>query len=197
MIAKLSGLLSCFVLCAALSVSNEVAAQGKRNDTDYQKAIQQALHEYDLGNFNEAKAFFTQAHAISPNARTLRGLGMSSYELRNYVEAIDYFEQSLGSNERPLTVQMRGEVSQLLKQARTFVTRLRITLEPGVAADLRIDTRPVSKDAQGEVLVDPGSHELVAEAPNYETTTRSIRTDGGEELTLTLSLQKIHSNDAH
>jgi tetratricopeptide (TPR) repeat protein len=169
--------------------SEPVSAQNKHEASDYQHAVQQALHEYDLGNFSEAKAFFTQAHSISPNARTLRGLGMSSYELRTYVEAIGYFEQSLNSTERPLTVAMRGEVSQLLQQARTFVTRLRVTLEPA-SAQLRIDTRPVTKDAQGVVLLDPGTHELVAEAPEYEAATRSIRTDGGEELALTITLHK-------
>jgi hypothetical protein len=181
-------------LCSALYLAGALcmitapsAAQGKAKSSDYQRAVQQALHEYDLGNFNEAKAFFLQAHTISPNARTLRGLGMSSYELRTYVEAIDYFEQALNSTERPLTVAMRGEISQLLQQARTFVTRLRVNLEPATA-ELRIDTRPVTKNAQGVVLLDPGAHELVAEAPGYETATRSIRTDGGEELTLTIAL---------
>jgi hypothetical protein len=183
-------------LCSALCLAGVVcmfsapaAAQSTQEPSDYQRAVQQALHEYDLGNFNEAKAFFVQAHAISPNARTLRGLGMSSYELRTYVEAIGYFEQALSSTERPLTVAMRGEISQLLQQARTFITRLRVDLEPATA-ELRIDTRPVTKNAQGVVLLDPGAHELAAEAPGHDTATRSVRTDGGEELTLTITLHE-------
>jgi hypothetical protein len=162
------------------------AAAQKKND-DYQRLVQQGLHEYDLGNFNEAKSFFAQAHALSPSARTLRGLGMSSYELRNYVEAIGYFDQALGSAERPLTVQMRGEVTQLLKQARAFVTKLKVTLEPA-SAELRVDTRRPVKDGAGYVLLDPGLHELVAEAPGHDGLTRNLRTDGGEELSLTMSL---------
>jgi tetratricopeptide (TPR) repeat protein len=174
--------------CVACSLAAPALAQSKRADSaDYQKLVQQALHEYELGNFSEAKSFFAQAHALSPNARTLRGLGMSAYELRNYVEAIGYFDQALNSPDRPLTVPMRGEVSQLLKQARGFVTRLRVKLEPA-SAELRIDTRPVSKDAAGFVMLDPGAHELVAEARDYEPATRTIRTDGGEELTVGITL---------
>jgi hypothetical protein len=174
-------------LCLACALSSSASAQSKRDLDDYQRAVKQALHEYDLGNFAEAKAFFTQAHAISPNARTLRGLGMSSYELRTYVEAIGYFEQALTATERALTPQMRAEVAQLLTQARAFVTRVRVTLEPS-SATLRLDTRPISTDDQGYVLLDPGTHELVAEAPDRETATRSIRTEGGEQLALTISL---------
>jgi len=167
----------------------------KGESTEYQKLVQQALREYDLGNFSEAKAFFAQAHALSPNARTLRGLGMSAYELRNYVEAIGFFEQSIDSASRPLTVPMRAELSQLLKQARSFVTRLRVKLEPA-SAELRIDTRAAQKDAAGFVMLDPGSHELVAEAHDYEQTSRTIRTDGGEELTLTMTLRPLNEPKA-
>jgi hypothetical protein len=175
-------------LCLVCALTSQLSAQSKRDVNEYQRTVKQALHEYDLGNFAEAKAFFTQAHAMSPNARTLRGLGMSSYELRTYVEAIGYFEQALSSTEHPLTPQMRDEVSQLLRQARTFVTKLKVTLEPS-SAELRVDTRPVSRDDQGFVLLDPGVHELVAEAPARETATRSLRTEGGEELSLTISLR--------
>ena len=174
--------------CVALAAQSPAYAEGKRDSAEYQRLVQQALHEYELGNFSEAKAFFAQAHALSPNARTLRGLGMSSYELRHYVEAIGYFDKALNATDRPLTVTMRGEVSQLLKQARGFVAKLRVTLEPS-SAELRIDTRPVEKDAAGYIMLDPGTHELVAEAPNYDPATRSIRTDGGEELTIKLTLR--------
>jgi hypothetical protein len=176
-------------------LAGAVHAQAKHTDPpEYQKLVQQALHEYELGNFSEAKAFFSQANDLSPNARTLRGLGMSSYELRNYVEAIDYFQKSLDSSERALTVRMRSEVSQLLQQARGFVTRLELSVQPSTA-DVRIDTRPVSKDADGFVLLDPGQHELVAEAADYESTTRTIRTDGGEKLTLNVVLHAVGKPD--
>jgi tetratricopeptide (TPR) repeat protein len=150
--------------------------------------VQKGLREYELGNFNEAKAFFQQAHQLSPNARTLRGLGMTSYELRRYVEAVDYFQHALDSSERPLTPQMRTEVTQLLSQARSFVTRLTLDVTP-THAQLRLDTREVARDRDGTILLDPGTHELVIEAPEHETVTRTIRSDGSEALTLAITLR--------
>lgn len=154
----------------------------------YQSLVQQALHEYERGNFNEARAFFARAHALSPNARTLRGLGMSAYELRNYVEAITFFQQALSSDQRPLTAPLHDEVAQLLGQARSFVTHVQLAVEPQ-NADVRIDTRPTTRDTDGSVLLDPGTHELVIEAPDHEPTTRTLRTDGAETLALHIVLK--------
>jgi tetratricopeptide (TPR) repeat protein len=193
--AQSAGRVLLLAVCVVCSVTQHAFADSKKDSGEYQKLVQQALREYDLGNFSEAKAFFGQAHALSPNARTLRGMGMSAYELRTYVEAIDYFEKALDSAARPLTLPMRGEVSQLLKQARSFVTRLRVKLEPA-SAELRIDTRAVQKDAAGFVMLDPGSHELIAEAHDYEAASRTIRTDGGEELTLSMTLRPLNEPKA-
>lgn len=170
-----------------------LVAQGSaaaEDSAEYKQLVKQALHEFQLGNFSEAKSFFTQAHGISPNARTLRGLGMSSYELRAYVEAIDYFEAALASIERPLTNEMRTEVTRLLAQARAFITHVKLNLEPANAVVL-VDTHPARRDSSGELLLDPGTHELSFEAHEYETTTRSIRADGNETLAFSIKLRPL------
>jgi hypothetical protein len=175
----------CLCLCAWTAAPSH--AEAKQNE--YQELIKQALHEYRLGNFSEAKVFFSHAHALSPNARTLRGLGMSSYELRNYVEAIDYFEQALDSKKRPLTRPMRKNVTKLLSQSRSFVTQLQLHVEPE-QAEAHIDTRPVTRDKDGNILLNPGTHELSVEFPDYEPIAHTIRTNGGESLTMNISLQR-------
>jgi tetratricopeptide (TPR) repeat protein len=181
--------------CASIQMvcAMQVSAQAQGVESEYQSVVQKGLHEYELGNFSEAKAFFLRAHTLSPNARTLRGLGMSSYELRNYVEAIDYFQKALDASERPLTAHMRGEVSQLLSQARSFVTRLTLTVQPA-NAQVHLDTREVSRDTDGNVLMDPGTHQLVVEAPDCESVTRAIRTDGNETLLLNISLRNTRES---
>jgi hypothetical protein len=174
----------------ARTASAQAAQAGpeKADKPEYQNLVQKGLREYELGNFSEAKSFFQQAHQLSPNARTLRGLGMTSYELRRYVEAIDHFQAALASSERPLTPQMRSEVTQLLHQARSFVTKLTLTVTPP-DAEARLDNRVLARDQDGTILLDPGTHELVVEAPEHETITRSIRADGGEPLSLTIALR--------
>ena len=186
--ALLLGLALCASAAPGFVVPRAAAQSAQAAQTDYQTLVQKGLREYELGNFSEAKAFFQEAHRLSPNARTLRGLGMTSYELRRYVEAIDYFQRALASSERALTTQMRTEVTQLLQQARSFVTKLNLSVTPAEAY-LRLDTREVTRDNDGAILLDPGMHELVIEAPRHETVTRSIRSDGGEALTLAINLR--------
>ena len=189
------GLLLVLGCTGAWTHANVPRAMAQASSSDYQSLVEKGLREYELGNFSEAKAFFRQAHQLSPNARTLRGLGMTSYELRHYVEAIGYFQSALASKDRPLTAQMHAEVSQLLAQARSFVTRLQLTVTPA-HAQLHLDSRELLRQRDGSILLDPGSHELVADAPEYETVTRSLRCDVGETLSLALTLHSVQSSAA-
>jgi hypothetical protein len=176
-----------FALAIVLCLAWTSAHAQSGGDASYDKLIDSALQEYRLGHWVEAKAFFAQAHALQPNARTLRGLGLVCYELRKYVEAIGYFEASLTDQSRPLTDSMREGVNQLLRDAQRFVSRVNVTLSPS-AATLTLDGRPVVRDAQGRVLIDAGSHEFAADAAGHEPATRTVNTDGGEQIELSLHL---------
>jgi hypothetical protein len=148
------------------------------NTASYEETIHQALLEYELDHWAEAKMLFARAHDIKPNARTLRGLGLASYESRQYVEAISYFEQALLHHLNPLTPEMRQDVSRYLGQARQFVSRVELQVEPAdaqLALDLG-DTMPLPKD--GVLLLDPGQHELFFAAPSYTGETRRLFADG-------------------
>lgn len=175
-----------------LAASSTATAQAT---AEYKQLVNDALREYERGHFSEAKAFFAQAHALWPNARSLRGLGMSSYELRSYVEAIDHFEAALRSTERPLTPEMKAEVTQLLSHARAFITRVELHLTPA-NAEVRVDTHPARRDDKGLLLLDPGIHELVVEADQYMPATRSIRADGNETLSFNITLRPLRPEPA-
>jgi tetratricopeptide (TPR) repeat protein len=173
------------LLLGMLSWAAVAGAQASQEE--YQQLVQQGLHEYEVGNFVEAKVFFQRAHRLSPSARTLRGLGMVSYELRRYVEAVEFLKQALASEERPLTADMQQEVTQLLRQALTFVTWLDLSVSPQ-QAEVHVDARGVSREADGRIMLDPGSHELLIEAPGYIAVTRTIRSDGADTLSLSIQL---------
>jgi hypothetical protein len=74
-----------------------------------------------------------------------------------------------------------------LGQARSFITRLTLTLQPLTAA-VSMDARQVHPDASGVLLLDPGDHEFTFSAPDHEAVTRSLRTDGGESLSMNITL---------
>lgn len=170
------------------SVSGVAVAAENRDSPEYKDAIRKALQEYELGNWAEAKVFFSDAHALFPNARTLRGLALTTYALRDYVQAIAYFEQSLASLVQPLSPQLQQGAKEYLDQARRFVARVKLNVEPR-SATLRIDDAPATLEPDGSVQLNPGQHELVATAPGYETLTRRWNVEAGARSELTLQLR--------
>jgi len=75
------------------------------------------------GRWQEARALFQQAHEEYPNARTLRGIGMAAFEMRDYVGAYRALMQALASEERPLTRRQRRATQALLEETRAFIGR--------------------------------------------------------------------------
>jgi tetratricopeptide (TPR) repeat protein len=149
------------------------------SESSYEDAIRHAVEEYSLAHWTEARFFFARAHTLSPNARTLRGLGMTCYESRNYVEAIGFFKQALASAEQPLTGKMRTDITQLLQQSERVVTRVVVALEPA-NADLEVDHTPHERAADGVLLLDPGEHALSASAAGHIPEQHKLNAQGGE-----------------
>src|SRR6185436_3881290 len=76
----------------------------------YRDVVARAVAEFDGGRWAEARSLFLQAHALWPSARTLRTLGMTSFELRNYARALEELETSLRDERRPLPDDQRRQV---------------------------------------------------------------------------------------
>jgi hypothetical protein len=155
---------------------------------EYREHIRKALQEYDQGNWQEAKLYFSDAHALYPNARTLRGLGLTAYALRNYVEAVGFLGQALASEVQPLAGDLRSNATELLGLARRFVANVRLELEPNTAT-VRVDERMAQRDLDGSIWLDPGPHELVASAPGFDSVSRRLNLDAGGQANLALQLR--------
>ncbi|MET0391284.1 MAG: hypothetical protein ABW321_35250, partial [Polyangiales bacterium] len=158
---------------------------------EYTASIRRALEEFERGHWEEARTFFAAAHARNPSARTLRGLALTAYELRAYVDAIALFEQALTDQRQPLTARMRSECESFAAHARQFVTRAQIALEPA-EAQLDVDGKPVTRQPDGTLGLDPGRHEISARAEGYRAATRIVHADGSP-LALTLQLEPAHA----
>jgi hypothetical protein len=179
------------VLSLALALTSSISARAEdkpEQNAAYAEAIRRAVQEYSLGHWSEARTFFASAHALLPSARTLRGLALASYELRSYVDAIDYFERALAETAQPLEGRLREEAQQFLKESRMFVTTIHVDLAP-LHAQLKADGKPVQLTADKTLRLDPGSHTLSAEAEGYETDSQNVVTRGGEPLTVRLQLR--------
>jgi tetratricopeptide (TPR) repeat protein len=154
---------------------------------EYAAAISEAVSEYQAGNFAESRALFERANALMPNARTLRGLGMVEFELRNYPASVDFLEKALICKQKPLDGELRAETQRLLQRARGFVGRFEVALEPA-GATISVDGEEVALDANGGLVLAVGDHVLDTRAPGHIADHRKLRVTGGENAQLRVVL---------
>jgi hypothetical protein len=156
---------------------------------EYREFVLAAIREHRAGHLEEARALFAKAHALFPNARTYRALGVMALDLKNYREAAGLFQQALSATVRPLDVELRASSETLLKRARTFISRLSLALTPATTK-LRVDGEE-SELQDGSLLLELGNHTLEFHAPGYHSQQRALPVRGGEELRLRVSLLPI------
>lgn len=178
---RLAPLLAALVLAPLVLVRSAVAQVDDREaepDPTYRALIEGAVQEFGAGNYAEARALFRRAHAITPNARTLRGMGMSAFELRDYAEAVHLLGDALTDARQPLTDEQRGQVTALLARAEAFVARFTVITDEG--ASVAIDGAPAALESDGTLLVGLGHHELIATLDGVERGRATVDVEGGE-----------------
>ena len=177
-------LLGVVLLLLALSTSGMAAGQDTgaaiAEDAEYRRLLEEAVAEYDAGRYAEARALFRRAHERSPNARTLRGIGMAAFEMREYAESLRALDAALAEQRRPLTEEQRAHVQSLIDRANAYVGRFRVTLEPD-GSELLVDHALAPLDQQGTLVLSLGEHLVEARCPGCETQRRTIEVRGGEE----------------
>jgi tetratricopeptide (TPR) repeat protein len=156
--------------------------------SQYRAMLEEAVAEYDAHRYEEARALFRRAHEISPNARTLRGIGMASFELREYIEALRSLEASLVDQRRALTATQKTQVEALIERTRAFVGRFFLKLSPKETL-VRVDGAPATIESDGSLLLSFGRHALTAEAPASISETREVNVIGGERQELKFALR--------
>jgi hypothetical protein len=171
----------------ALAQLPEAVAQSEPQG--YRELVQDAVNEFAVHNFEEARVLFSRAHALMPSARTHRGLGMVEFELRNYRESIVHLEEALRSQVKPLDGERRTETERLLARANDFVGRLVLKLQPS-AASVSIDGTPLDVSADEGVVLGLGEHILVVEADGYAPHKQTLSIAGGDLQTLKVVLVK-------
>jgi hypothetical protein len=158
--------------------------------SDYNAIIKEAVAEFEDGNAAEARALFLRAHELQPSARTLRGLGISAFELREYEDSIAKLEQSLYSTVKPLEGAMRLETEQLLHRAYGFVGRYRLALSPPSAV-VSVDGVETALRQGSRLMLAIGRYSMEARAPGHETDRRALDVSGGENTGLSFTLRAL------
>jgi tetratricopeptide (TPR) repeat protein len=188
------------VVCAGFCPWTRIAAQapGGTKETDeppgYKAAVEVAISEFDQGNFAEAKAQFQRAHALSPSARTLRGIGMSDFELRDYVSAIDNLKEALRSHERRLEGPLRQQTLELLQRAESYVGTVHLHVDPPSAVVV-LDGFGVRTPPDGLMRLGVGEHTIEVRASQHVTERRALKVSGQETIELTVALAPVSSTN--
>jgi tetratricopeptide (TPR) repeat protein len=181
--------LSAALLALFLAFGIAATARAADDDTPVSVLIGDAVAEYDAGHFQEARALFRQAHEKQPSARTLRGIGMCSFELRDYVEAARNLAASLREQRRPLTAEQKRHADALLTRANTFIGRFTIKMKPENSS-LFVDGHPAELEPEGLLLLSFGRHQLSLRCASCAPAEKDEDVDvaGGEHKTIELVL---------
>jgi len=179
-------------LVLVLLVPSLALAQGDDGPPpEYRGIVDSALEEFDAQHWAEARALFERAHAIFPNARTLRGMGMAAFELRDYVAARRALESSLTDPRRALTAEQRAQVTELMTRARVFVGDFRIGPAP-IGTVIDVDGAPATADgdlaAQASLPLAVGQHVVTLRATDGRISRAQITVHGGESAELALAI---------
>jgi len=185
------------LLCAPIVLGPAVlvVAQETPDVPGYRDAIDEALAEYAAHNYREARSLFARAHKLSPNARTLRGLGAVCFELREYAESTSFLEQALVAQQRPLEGTVRSETERLLARARGFIAEIELVVAPREAL-VTVDGKDVPVRAGTPLRLAIGAHEIELRADGYRSDRRHYTAEGGERETWTISLREHDGSDS-
>ncbi len=158
-------------------------------DARYRSTLKDALAEYDANHFEEARILFRRAHEINPNARTLRSIGMASFELRDYVAAVRALSAALVDPRKPLSPEQRTHAKGLLERSRMYVDIYTLKISPPDARVL-IDGHVPDTEPDGTILLGFGSHTLEVSKPGFVLRTMVVNVRGGERKDLAMTLER-------
>jgi hypothetical protein len=196
----------CFVCsgCFVVSMTNSGGATARAQSSPqptaasagaYDRFIDDGLQAYDAGRVAEARTAFRRAHELNPTARTLRTIGMCSFNLGDYADAVWNLERARAETRKPLTEEQQKQALDLITKANQHIGRFRVHLDPPEASLLVDGRAPLLLD-QAELLSEAGIHDIEARAPGYQTAHSTLNVDGGDRTTLVLNLVAEASESA-
>jgi hypothetical protein len=174
---------------AAGTQADPFASSDTTDEAAYRNIVKDGVAEYDARHFEEARSLFRRAHAMNPNARTFRSIGMTSFELRDYVSAVHNLSASLQDQRKPLAAGQRKDAQDLLDRSRMFVDVYALRVSPA-GARVMIDARTPEFEPDGTMLLGFGTHTVEATAQGMAPRSLFINVRGGERKEISLTLER-------
>jgi hypothetical protein len=158
------------VSASAQPASSVFADEAAGDVSEYDRIVAEAVAKYRANELELARTLFSRAHVLEPSARTSRALGMTHMALESYGLAQHELRAALVDERKPLTEPQRRQVLDLLEWMRENLVVVRLRYAPPHAR-AEIDRRPVSL---GDLLLEPGQHEIQVSAPGFEPQQQSL-----------------------
>ena len=163
------------------------AEPAEASEPQYPNLIREAIAEFDRGNFAESHTLFERAYALNPNARSGRGVGVTAFEIKRYVEAVRFLQAALADTRNPLTDVQRRDVQALIARAQRYLGRIKLDVTPR-GATVYLDHTPVASHA---LLLDLGTYDVSVRAAGYRDANFKLTIDGGENATRAIVLRPV------
>jgi tetratricopeptide (TPR) repeat protein len=172
-------LFTAIALCSALAAAEPApkSTPAAPNETDTVRELMRAgVAEYKKGNLQSARDAFLQAWAIKPHYAIAASLAEVEMALGLYRSTAEHLEYYLSNLPDELGVKRSAAETQLA-EARKHLTVLRVTVD---APDATVYMDGVAIQTGRELLVDPGTHLLVAERGTFRSKPREVVFVSGE-----------------
>lgn len=185
----------CFFPCALRAQSGGDTSTERATastSTDYDRLLDRAVEAFEAKDYAKARELFEQAYVIRPNARVLRGLGISALHLERFGVAKRELTEALREPENPLTANQREGVVELLTWMKVNLGTLQLQLEPLDAA-VELDGKPVEET---QLVLKPGAHHVRVSFTGYESEQHTVQVAAGQDYTLRVTLSPSAGNAA-
>ncbi|MDI1475392.1 tetratricopeptide repeat protein [Polyangium sp. y55x31] len=189
------------VVCASLVFATATAAQVEPGAASTETAAPHGLDFATLvrlgdaaraqGRPDDARKAYLYALKLRPNEPTVLGrLGLLAADAKDWVRAASHLLDAIQGNGGETEAE-REKFGRVLARARNEIGLVRVTLNV-VGAVVLIDAEPVpgAGGAAFVVYLEPGRHELRAEAPGYVPHVQAFTVTKGGDIALAVEMQR-------
>jgi hypothetical protein len=152
-----------------------------------QELVKQGSAEYAKHHWEAARVAFLRAWELDQHYALAGSLADVELKLGRYRDAAEHLKYAL-ANLPPEHPERRADAEASLKECRTHLGALRVSVS-GILVLVKLDDQSLPfQSLRDEILLDPGSHKLVAEQRGYLTESREFSAVAGQSLEFRLDL---------
>jgi PEGA domain len=181
------------VACLWIAGVGSVSAQAEDPTVVRARELfKRGVDAYDRGVYYEALQSFQEAYSLRPHPSVRVNIANCYDKLDRPAEAIQNFEQFLGSGAG--TAKQQEEVVKALESLRKRVGRLLLHVSPDGAKVVIDANDPMRAPIADVVLLKAGRHQLTVSLDRHETAMRVVDIAAGGTTELTISLARVDAS---